>query len=84
MKKENNMKKILNIILSILATTTFAIVFHKLLPEDANAANANSLLVEKLSFPVVAIIYFIMLFVICSISIYFLGLKSGLSRKEIF
>ena len=84
MKKENNMKKILNIILSILASTIFALLFHKLLPQDANAANANSFLVEKLSFPVVAIIYFLVLFCSCTIAIYFLGSKSCLTRKEIF
>lgn len=78
------MKKTIYFILSVLGTSLFAIIFHKCLPADANSASANSFLVEKLSFPVVAILYFIILFVLCAIAIYQFGMRSNLSKKDIF
>ena len=78
------MKKKLYFIFSILFTTIFAILFHMLLPADANSSNANSFLVKQFGFPLVATFYFLVLFCHCSITIYYLGLKSKLSKRDIF
>lgn len=78
------MKRKIYFALSIIFTTLFAILFHKFLPSDANSSNANSILVQNFGFPVVAIFYFFILFCLCSFSIYHLGLKSQLSKRDIF
>lgn len=78
------MREKLYFIMSVLGTSLFAIIFHKCLPADANSANANSFLVEKFGFPVVAIFYFLVLFSMSALAIYKLGVKCDLSSKDVF
>lgn len=69
--------------LSMLFCSIFAIVFHAMLPQDANQAVMDSIFVEKLGAPVVGSIYFIVLYSFCMIIIQKYGKDTPMSGLEL-
>lgn len=55
--------------LIMLLCSVFAIIFHAMLPQDANQAVMNSIFIEKFGTPIVGSMYFIILYSICMIVI---------------
>lgn len=67
----------------IILASLIAIAVHALMPADTNVEDFDSILVKVFSFPVVATLYFIVLFSHCAITVNYFGKKSNLSRLSI-
>ncbi len=72
-------------VISIVICSLLSIIAHAVLPAKVDVSRLDSVLVEKLGFPVVAIFYFVILYTHCVVVINMLkntfynnGLKSGL------
>lgn len=84
MQKEIRKKKIIFIhIATIILAAIIAILVHALMPADTNVEDFDSIFVKALSFPVVASLYFVMLFTHCVITISYFGKKSTMSGLQI-
>lgn len=73
-------------ILCVLAAAVFAILVHALLPSPGatlDVTEFDGFLVQKLGFPVVASVYFIILYLHIWLLIKYYGAKSEVSNKEI-
>jgi len=84
-----NSKKTLRIILlsffTIVACSFFAIITHAILPVEVDNSRLDSILVKNLGFPIVALLYFLILYTHCFVTIsifkknfYNNGFKSGI------
>lgn len=67
----------------ILLASVIAIAVHALMPADTNVEDFDSILVKALTFPVVASLYFILLFTHCAITVSHFGKNSNLSGFNI-
>lgn len=67
----------------ILLASVIAIAVHALMPADTNVEDFDSILVKALTFPVVASLYFILLFTHCAITVSHFGKNSNLSGLNI-
>lgn len=83
LKVISNKKIILIDIVVILLAAIIAIVVHALMPADTNVEDFDGVLVKALTFPVVASLYFVLLFTHCAITISYFGKRSTLSGLNI-
>lgn len=69
--------------LVILVATAIAIIIHAIVPGDVNAEDFDSVLVKLLGFPVVAVSYFVLLFLHCAIVMRYFGKRSSMTNMQI-
>ena len=67
----------------ILLSVILAIIGHAILPADLNSVELNSILVKEFGFPVVACLYFLVLYCHCSMSIFRYGKEASLNKWQI-
>ncbi len=84
MNSNKTLKVILLSILTIVSCSLFAIIIHAMLPAKVDNSLLDGILVKNLGFPIVAILYFLLLYTHCFITIIMLqknsynsGYKSG-------
>lgn len=83
MKRRSNSKKIIITILAILVASILAILSKALIPSEVNVEEFDSIFVNLLGFPVVASIYFIMIYTQGALTTQLFGKKSRLSNTQI-
>lgn len=82
-KEVSKIKRISISILLMLITSALAIVSKNLLPSDVNVKDFNSIFVKALGFPLVASLYFIMIYSHNAIVTQFFGKRTELSNIQI-
>jgi hypothetical protein len=83
---QNQIGKTKIIVISIVAvilSTIIAIIAHAILPAEVNIEEFDSIFVKTLGFPVVASLYFLILFIHCTITVNYFGKKSSMSGNQI-
>jgi hypothetical protein len=84
MKKQAGKTKIIVInVVVVVLSTIIAIVAHAILPAEVNVDEFDSIFVKALGFPVIASLYFLILFTHCAIIINYFGKKSSMTGKQI-
>ena len=81
-KGVNKNKIILINAIVIIFAAAFAIIIHAALPAPVDALDFDSLPVKLFGFPVVAVSYFLLLFIHCAIAIQYFGRQSNLPKLE--
>lgn len=85
-EKDISVKRVLIInTLAIIVATAIAIILHAIVPGagDLNVADFDSIFVKLFGFPVVAVSYFVLLFLHCVIVMRYFGKRTGLTNIQI-
>lgn len=69
--------------LAIILAASIAIIVHAVMPAGVNAENFDSIFVKLLGFPVVAVSYFVLLFIHCVIVLRCFGMRSNVPKLQI-
>jgi len=80
--KKSVIMKTVMILGVIVLSSIITILAHAILPAKVDESRLDSILVAKLGFPIVAVIYFVILYTQCSISIVF-SVNSSYSRGSV-
>ena len=84
MQKQIGKTKIIVIsIVTVILSAIIAIIAHAILPAEVNVDEFDSIFVKALGFPVVATLYFLILFTHCTITVRYFGKKSPMSGNQI-
>ena len=84
MKKAMRTKRVILInTLAVITAVFLAIAIKSLLPADVNVEDFDSMLVNVLGFPAVAILYFIFIYVHCILVMQYFGKQSNLSNRQV-
>ncbi|MCD8502524.1 MAG: hypothetical protein LRY71_13770 [Bacillaceae bacterium] len=70
-------------VLAILFATAIAIIAHAVVPGDVNVEDFDSVLVKILGFPVVAVSYFVLVFLHCAMVMRYFGKRSSMKNMQI-
>lgn len=69
--------------LAIIFAVAIAIIAHAIVPGDVNVEDFDSVFVKLLGFPVVAVFYFVLLFLHCMIVMRYFGKRAGMTKLQI-
>ncbi|GGM20911.1 hypothetical protein GCM10011351_03460 [Paraliobacillus quinghaiensis] len=69
--------------LAIIVAALIAIFFHAIVPADVNLEDFDSIFVKLFGFPVVAVFYFVLLFLHCVIVMRYFGKRSSITKLQI-
>lgn len=84
MQKQIGKKRTIVIsIIAVILSTIIAIIAHAILPAEVNVDDFDSIFVKTLGFPVVASLYFLILFTHCTIAVNYFGKKSSMTGNQI-
>jgi len=83
-KKQISKKRVIIVItFAILLAVVFAIILHANMPGEVNIEDFDSVFVKLFGFPLVAIFYFVILFIHCVIVMRYYGKQSDMPRLQI-
>jgi hypothetical protein len=83
-EKVISVKRVLIInMLAIIVASAIAIIVHAIVPGDVNVDDFDSIFVKLFGFPVVAVSYFVLLFLHCVIVMRYFGKRSSMSKLQI-
>ena len=84
MENQIGKTKIIGIsIIAVTLSTIFAIIAHAILPAEVNVDEFDSFFVKALGFPVIASLYFLILFTHCTVTTCYFGKKSSMTGNQI-
>ncbi|MDG5790160.1 hypothetical protein QA612_22225 [Evansella sp. AB-P1] len=69
--------------LAIIVASAMAIIVHAIVPGDVNVDDFDSIFVKLFGFPIVAVSYFVLLFLHCVIVMRYFGKRSSMTNLQI-
>lgn len=81
MKEKAGNKVILSAVIIIVATA-ITIMLHAIMPAGVNAEDLDGALVQLVGFPLISVLYFILLFTHCTVVIRYFGEKSTMQKLQ--